>query len=696
MMHTRLMVVFGLGALVGCDGFSLDESQFESTFFDADGDGVSRFSVDGLPADCDDTNPEISPRQPEICDGIDNNCDELVDLPPAVDALNALTEHWADADGDGFGDPRSDLLRACEQPEGYVRNYDDCDDLSAAVSPDVVEVCDGIDNDCNAIADDVSSEEASATYFRDADADGFGTADDVLPSCELSPPAGYADNDADCDDTNPYVRPGEGTVEVSRDGVDQNCDGEDDCTDLDCDGQPDLALGYADDWVLPWFTSAVDTSLGSLTVLVSKDEAALELGETASTTDIWVGDVDGDGYKDIIRAVGDGRYGRRDSFASELHLGPFDPEHVDYPGASASVVELDAQAASRVAVGDFDGNGELDLVLGGPTVPDQQLDGTSVFMNASAVVAGGSTSLDSDLEYNTEVVHALIVEDFDGDGYDDLAVCHGPDRDRLLAWGGGAFVAHGSETGLASDAMVTPLDVEGCSDLAYGTFAGSDGTAAAFVVVQGYAGSTATPEWASPVVIEVNDGRAFSSASPLLDVGLSHTVRVLDVDGDGDEDLLFATGFDSGIDESDSTSWGTTLQVVENQGGLLQLRDDLDLTSRGGMFPLAARFDAADDRLDLVAPGHDNVEDNDRPTMLHLQSGGPLDFANGRPLSDLPEWIHGTPYDVTGDGHLDVLAVRAPPEGGVILIEGSEDGLTETWEVIQPGLTASVPPIVVE
>ena len=25
--------------------------------------------------DCDDSNPDVSPRQPEMCDGIDNNCD---------------------------------------------------------------------------------------------------------------------------------------------------------------------------------------------------------------------------------------------------------------------------------------------------------------------------------------------------------------------------------------------------------------------------------------------------------------------------------------------------------------------------------------------------------------------------------------------------------------------------------------------
>ncbi|MBO84406.1 MAG: hypothetical protein CL927_03540 [Deltaproteobacteria bacterium] len=696
MTNGRVMGILCGLSVAGCNGFTLDESQFSNEFFDADGDGVSRFSVDGQAADCDDTNPEISPRQVEVCDGIDNNCDELVDLPPAAEVLNGLLEHWADSDGDGYGDPRSELLRSCEPPDGYVRNYDDCDDLSADVGPDAAEVCDGLDNDCNAVVDDVSEGDATEVYFRDADADGYGTAEEVLASCEPSPPAGFTNNSDDCDDTNPYVNPGEGTIEVSRDGIDQDCDGEDDCTDLDCDGRPDGALGWSDSWVLPWFDGEEEGNVGRLAVLRSSDETAFEIGADGATTGIWVGDVDGDGYKDIIRAVGDGRDGERDVVYAEVHLGPFNPEHVDYPGAEASVVQLRARGATSVAVGDFDGNGDLDLVLGGPKSPEYQVDGTSVFMNASTTVVDGASLLSADLGYDTEIVHKTLVEDINSDGFDDLVVCHGPERDTVLPWGGGVFVAYGSAAGLDPALSVTDLDVDSCSDIAFGEVAGSDGTSPALVVVQGYGGAGADDLlWGSPVVIRVNADGSLSGGDPLA-LELAHTVQIVDLDGDGDQDLLFGTGLDTGLTGVVTDTWQTVLQVVENQGGFLVTRDELDLTSRGGMFPIVAPFDDADDRVDLVAPGHDNDPNIDRPTVCHLQSEGAFGFGTGIPLSDVPEWIHGTAYDYNGDGHLDVVGVRAPPEGGLFVIEGSADGLTENWDVILPGLTAAVPPILVE
>ncbi|MGD8932849.1 MAG: MopE-related protein, partial [Chromatiales bacterium] len=106
---------------------------------DADGDG---FSLEGLSCglqDCDDQDNAIHPDALELCDdGIDNNCNGLVDShdPQATDcSVMSVCEDW---DGDGFS-PTGDF---CGPP--------DCDDLDYARNPGRHEICgDGWDNDCD-------------------------------------------------------------------------------------------------------------------------------------------------------------------------------------------------------------------------------------------------------------------------------------------------------------------------------------------------------------------------------------------------------------------------------------------------------------------------------------------------------------------------------------------------------------------
>ena len=64
---------------------------------------------------------------------------------------------YRDLDGDGRGDPGL-VLPSCDGsiPAGYVADHTDCDDANAAVHPGAVEVCNGIDEDCDGTADDVA------------------------------------------------------------------------------------------------------------------------------------------------------------------------------------------------------------------------------------------------------------------------------------------------------------------------------------------------------------------------------------------------------------------------------------------------------------------------------------------------------------------------------------------------------------
>ena len=61
---------------------------------------------------------------------------------------------WPDTDGDGYGDPDGTQVLDCFPPDGFANNPDDCDDTDPTIHPNVVELCDGVDNDCDAIVDE--------------------------------------------------------------------------------------------------------------------------------------------------------------------------------------------------------------------------------------------------------------------------------------------------------------------------------------------------------------------------------------------------------------------------------------------------------------------------------------------------------------------------------------------------------------
>ena len=175
---------------------------------DDDGDGSTLDE-----GDCNDFDPLVYPGAPERCDDLDNDCDE------AVDEDGGEIVWCVDADGDGHGDAAT-IGNACILPANTVLTCDDCEDGNDDVHPDGVELCNGLDDDCNGLTDQADAADAQVWYF-DGDRDGYGVSVPYTTSCDL--PTGYADNAEDCDDGEATVHPG--ATEECNNGVDDNCDG---------------------------------------------------------------------------------------------------------------------------------------------------------------------------------------------------------------------------------------------------------------------------------------------------------------------------------------------------------------------------------------------------------------------------------------------------------------------------------------
>jgi hypothetical protein len=102
--------------------------------------------------------------------------------------------------------------------DGFYSDVD-CNDQEPLINPGAIELCDGLDNDCDGEADEEDALEAKL-WFPDSDGDGFGGALQPIGSCE--PPSGYSDNPNDCDDKLATVNPN--AIELC-DGFDNDCDG---------------------------------------------------------------------------------------------------------------------------------------------------------------------------------------------------------------------------------------------------------------------------------------------------------------------------------------------------------------------------------------------------------------------------------------------------------------------------------------
>jgi hypothetical protein len=535
---------------------------------DTDGDGLSDGEEVDLGTDPFDEDSDG--------DGVDDGTEVELGLDPTStdsdgdgieDAAEVAAEFtwYADADGDGFGEPGTGVVRLTA-PSTMVGNDEDCDDTDAAVNPDAAEVCDtdDVDEDCNALADDADSETDPAgmqSWYPDADGDSYGRASaSGTIACDAT--GSDVEDTTDCDDADSAVHPG--AADIWYDGVDSNCDG---ASDYDADGDGDDADAY----------SGTDCDDADATVHPGAAETWYDTvdSDCAGDSDF---DADADGYDSD-------RYGGADCDDAASTVSPGATELCnngvddDCDGTSTGCglsgttplaladAKLIGETTSPSAgysvsgAGDVDGDGINDLLVGAW--------GSGGSNNgATYLVLGPTTGASSLAVADAKLVGETTIDragysvsgagDVDGDGIDDLLI--GADLDNSGGYNAGAaYLVLGPATGTSSlSTAYTKYSGEAVGDYAGVSVAGAgdvdgDGTSDLLIGAsgEGSGGSSAGAAYlvlgsASGLLSLSNADAKFVGEAAGDMVGLA-VAKAGDLDGDGIGDLLIgAFGEDSG------------------------------------------------------------------------------------------------------------------------------------------------------
>lgn len=271
------------GADNDCDG-ETDEHLLHTYTIDSDGDGFGS-DEDGAESknlceddhahyaekatDCDDANPNVYPGRVELCNEIDDNCENGIDedlrdtyyrdadddgfgAGEAYDLCNSdrdgysyfntdcddtnryikdPQDYFPDNDRDTYGDEDGDSVELCPDEVrssdsayyGYVSNSEDCNDDDEEIHPEAAESCNKTDDDCDGLKDEGLF---PVDYYKDDDSDGYGDPSKEKVFCRGDTAgSSYVTDNTDCDDDDTDINP----------DADEICDGEDN----DCDGERD-------------------------------------------------------------------------------------------------------------------------------------------------------------------------------------------------------------------------------------------------------------------------------------------------------------------------------------------------------------------------------------------------------------------------------------------------------------------------
>ena len=608
-----------------CDGLTDEADALDATdwYTDGDGDGYGNPAAPtsactapadtvSNPDDCDDSAAATYPGAPEDCAAADRDCDG----DPTDGATDAST-WYLDRDGDGYGTTAYTVLE-CTQPAGFSSVSGDCNDALPLVHTAGTEVCDGLDNDCDGLTDEADAVDAG-TWYADTDADGYG--DPATATLACTAPTGFVSDSSDCADWDELAYPGSHELEVPYDGTDQDCDGDDFCHDLDCNGYPD--------WV---GSTHYDGNYATQSYVLYNDGTGLstdraDMLETYGPFYVTVHDVDGNGYQDLLfagRCAGGGGTTCVDAGDSFIYYG------TPFGYSTAERDTLYGRGAYVMKAADLDHDGTTDVVVA------NYEDGGTYAMD-SYVYWGSASGFTTRTDLPTRGAAYVTIADVDQDGWEDLVFANSysgssHDTTSSIYWGSatGYDPTHVTdlETHGAHDALVRDLNHDGYMDVVFANHrTDSSYVTDSFV----YWGSSAG--W-----------------SELDRTGLegNHNWRVYadDLDGDGWEDLVLAGYYDGDYTANTYVYWGSATGYDPT--------DRSTLPVHGGERHAIADLDH-DGYKDIVIPNYYDGSSYLEYAYIYWGSVSGYSDADRTTLTGMSGAITASIADLDGDGWEDLV-----------------------------------------
>ena len=646
--------------LSGCIIFDTSPAQQRlRELTDDDGDGSTLDE-----GDCNDFDPPVYPGATELCDDLDNDCDE------AVDEDGGDVVWCVDADGDGHGTAAT-LGNGCVLPANAVVTCDDCEDGNGSVHPDGVELCNGLDDDCDGLTDQADAADARTWYF-DGDRDGYGVPVPYTTGCDL--PVGYSDNAEDCDDGEPAVHPG--ATEECNNGVDDNCDG-------GPDGCGMVGIRTLD-------ATAVDPRDSGYVDGPAGYSEGLGLGA-------YMQDTLGDGTADVMLAGYGDMYGERGGGALHIwYSEPLGPQTVESAAGHlyAQVGRGMAYSPGSVLTTDVDGDDFPDLLV-------SALGEASGFSPAGQVLRiqsgwTGTREVTPDDVFLTGGIDGGVfgtgLQRADGlAGGQPALLVGGPDYSEIAQYAGREFLIP-LPSGTIADPIATILgtsedEIIGDHPLPLGDL-NNDGIDDIAFNCEDASPSGAVHILDGPLAGDdlIDDADAVITDPDYAAVGES-AMAVPDLTGDGRSDLVIAT---AGV-------WGAgieTAMVLDGAGeGALAMRESALLILEGvaesdNEFQLSRGDINADDVFDLLVGSPYVDPDDAAPNSGALYVlAAPLEYTGVQPILDHADAVF---YGTTSGGHFGSAIASGDANGDgtddLLIADDASAGSGGAWFLYGQGL----------